>query len=203
MAGADKDRQSDLAVMEANEYKQKRRLQRILDAHDAVEDRGNEAYRAYAEGTITHDAKNIIVLRSVQQYIREVYNLLREYDRELEEGEENEYWKQPVLGRIEMEHGDDVVFRGLSDVLFADQVYREEWEEEVEARHGKDQTETHTAQYTVPEEVSLRAFLLVNQFLDAEKSLEIQFEELDDNLPAWGFEEVDEDIDDVSDVEVL
>ncbi len=107
------DRQSDLAVMDANEYKQKRRLQRILDAHDKVEDMGERAYGQYAEGVISHDGKNIRILRAVQQYIREVYNLLMEYDSELEEDEINEYWVGTYLGALERDHEEDIYFRGL------------------------------------------------------------------------------------------
>jgi len=188
------DRQSDLAVMDANEYKQKRRLQRILDAHDKVEDMGERAYGQYAEGVISHDGKNIRILRAVQQYIREVYNLLMEYDSELEEDEINEYWVGTYLGALERDHEEDIYFRGLKSVLYADEIYTEEWTEEVQARHGPNQVANKSATHTVPETVSVNAYLLVNQFLSQEKGLEIQFEELEDELPTWGFEEVDEDI---------
>lgn len=186
------DRRSDLAVMDANEYKQKRRLRRILDAHDKVEDMGERAYGQYAEGVISHDGKNIRVLRAVQQYIREVYNLLMEYDKSLEEDEVNQYWVGHYLGELEREHSENIFFRGLKSVLYADEVYTEEWTESVEARHGPNQTVSKSATYTVPENVSVNAYLLVNQFLSQEKGLEIQFEEMDNQLPTWGFEEVED-----------
>lgn len=197
--GGQNSRQSDLAVMDAQEYKQKRRLERILDARDKVEEMSERAYGQYVEGHITEDGKNIRILRAVQEYIREVYNLIREYESELEGGARNEYWSgeeggEP-LGRIEFESRQPLVFWGLSDVLHARDFYTEEWEEQKQCRHGPDQSETWTATYTVSEKVSMNAFLLVNQFLCEVKGLEIQFEEMENHLPTWGFEEIhDEEI---------
>lgn len=199
---ADENRQSDLAVMDANEYKQKRRLQRILDAHDKVEDMSEKAYGQYAEGRISHDGKNIRVLRAVQQYIREVYNLLMEFDDELGEDEINDYWAGAYLGSLEREHEEDIYFRGLKSVLYADEVYTEEWTENVQARHGPNQSVSRSANHTVPENVSVNAYLLVNKFLSQEKGLEIQFEEIDDDLPTWGYEEIDPE-EDSEKVEVI
>lgn len=192
------ERQSDLAVMDANEYKQKRRLKRILDAHDRVEDKADEAYELYVTGQITEDAKNIMLLRSVQEYIREIYNLLLEYDQELEEDETNIYWSSAKLGDLELEHGENIPFIGLASILNAQKFYIEEWEEQVETRHGPNRSEEREQHHTVPEEVSWNAYLLVNQFLSEEKDVEIRFEELKNSLPVWGFEEVENpDEDDV------
>lgn len=189
---ADDNRQSDLAVMDANEFKQKHRLKRILESHDKVEEMSEKAYGQYAEGRISHDGKNIRVLRAVQQYIREVYNLLMEYDDELDEDDINDYWTGTYLGALERQHDEDIFFRGLKSVLYADEVYTEEWTESVEARHGPNQSVSRSLNHTVPETVSVNAFLLVNKFLSQEKGLEIKFEEMEDSLPTWGFDEVED-----------
>lgn len=202
------ERRSDLAVMDAQEYKQKRRLERILDAHDHVEEAASESFEAYAYGEIDEHAKNIVLLQAVKKYIREVYQLLRKHEYEewqsakeaAEEEDEqvdvtdlNSYLfreGEDPLGRIETEQGDDIVFQGLADVLAADTTYTETWEERVPARHGAGETKEHRVQHTVPEEVSWNAYLVTTEFLTEEHDLELQFEELDDSLPTWGFEEV-------------
>lgn len=190
------DRQSDLAVMGADEYKQKRRLQRILDAHDSVEEKADEAYDLYVSGQISQEGKDIVLLRATQKFIRECFNLLLEFDSELED-EVNEYWAGRVLGEIEMQQQENVSFNGLRDLLYADEIYSETWEEPVSTRHGQDQTQTFSAEHTVPEDVTWKGYLVMKEFLAAEKDLEIKFEELDDSLPTWGYEEADEaDIDD-------
>jgi len=70
----DREPQSDLAVMEANEYKQKRRLERLLDAVDDVQDTADEAWNAYVAGEISQEARNITIQRTVQNAIRESTN---------------------------------------------------------------------------------------------------------------------------------
>jgi hypothetical protein len=205
----DRNRQSDLAVMDAQEYKQKRRLRRILDAHDRVEDRASEAFELYSLGEINRHGKNTVLLQAVKQYIREVFQLLRLYEQDADTGEKSYLYRnegQNILGRIEMEHDPDVVFEGLADVLLADPTYVETWEEEFEQRHGASRTETYQREYSVPETISWKAYLEVNEFLTEQHSLELQFEALEDKLPEWGFTEIPEDEADdqlPDDVEVL
>ena len=194
----DRERHSDLAVLEANEYKQKRRLERILDAHDHVEDASSEAFEAYALGEISEDAKNIVLLQAVKKFIREVYQLLREHEQERLRDDEDDspgYLLRDAvrgneIGRIQRRAAPDVVFYDLQDFLQADTTYYESWEEPVSTRHGPNQTQEFTRQHSVPEEVSWQAYLLTTEFLTEEHSLELQFEELKDTLPTWGFEEV-------------
>lgn len=204
----DGGRQSDLAVMEASEYKQKRRLREILDAHDDVEEMISVAYGEYASGNISHDGKNIRILKAVQRYIREAHGVILEYleerreselRRKEREGEDFEprvepYWngngEQP-LGAIEMETGDHVVFYGLRDVLFADELYTETWEEALTTRNGPNRMVTRSASHTVPESVSIRAYLLLNEFLSTERDI-VGINFSDDDLPTWGFLEVEE-----------
>jgi hypothetical protein len=191
----DDSRHSDLAVMDASEYKQKRRLRRVLDAHDAVEEATDETYALFASGQIGEAGKNIRVLRAVQAYIREVYTLLQEYGNDLADDERNQYWEGSEvfgpLGTIAFESQDDRVLWGLRDILHAKELYEEEWTERVRTRHGPSRVVERQATHTVPERASMRAYLLVNTFLTDERDVVgISFS---DELPTWGFEEVHDD----------
>lgn len=187
-------RQSDLAVMDAQEYKQKRRLRRILDAHDHVEEVVNQSYGQFAEGIISMDGKNIRILQAVQEYIRECYNLLMEHSRELEDGQ-NVYWvgseADGPLGRIKMDHDRDIIFWGLHDVLHAEPLYTEEWTEYTDHRHGTSEFEEYSQTHSVPERVSIDAFLVLNEFLSEERDLVgVRFD--DGGVGTWGFKENEE-----------
>lgn len=167
------ERRSDLAVMDANEFKQKRRLERILDALHAVEDKADVAWEMYAQGQINEDAKNIMVQRAVQKAIREVYNLLRE-------GKENgakEYWV-----------GTDTEI-GLYEFMQADLMQTEEHTRTVSPPNKPPTTITETEETTIEETISWSAYLRLKEFLQEEHDLEIQFEEMDDNLDVWGYDE--------------
>ncbi|MDR9431867.1 MAG: hypothetical protein RI568_14370, partial [Natronomonas sp.] len=87
------DRQSDLAVMDANEYKQKRRLERILDGLDGVQDTADEAWSAYVAGEISREAYHIAIHRAVRKAIVECYKLLIDHAREIADADERDhYW---------------------------------------------------------------------------------------------------------------
>jgi len=223
------DRRSDLAVMDANEYKQKRRLRRILDAQENVEDVANRSYEMFTAGEIGERGKNIVLLRAVKQYIREAWNLLVAYDDQLQEEQHgdsyawNPYLDGPPvnedgdrlgdpLGKIDMRGESPVYFWGLEDYLHADPLYDDVWQEEVQTRHGPDEYEQCSETRTVPEDVSWNAYLLTRRFLAEEKDMEVQFENMDDSLPVWGFTELtdtenyaeaDSDTSDSTDLEVV
>ena len=209
------ERHSDLAVMEAQEYKQKRRLERLLDVLEKVEAKANEAWDLFVAGEINHDAKNIMIQRAVKEAIRETYNHLIDHEEELandEDGERHsEYWvgferlKQtdngsvvPVagdggaepIGVISQQSQADIYIWGLADFMETKEFYEEAITETTKPRNQPARTETKTIQKTVPEDVSWNAYLRLKRFLDQELSLDIQFEELGDSLPTWGFEEV-------------
>lgn len=187
------ERQSDLAVMDANEFKNKHRLDRILRAHDNVEEVKSAADQELVAGEINEQGRNLVVLWAVQRHLRQIYNLLRDYHEALDDGEEDVYLEgvpERPIGRIEFEHQDDQWFIGLGDILHAQDTYVESWTETVKARHGVDRKKSRTEHHTVPKHVSLRAYLRAKQFLSEEHDLDIQFEELNDDLTTWGFEEV-------------
>lgn len=178
-SGHDRDRQSDLAVLDANEYKQKRRLERILDAHDNVEDAAAEARGLFFEGEINRHALNIIVQEAVKRAIRENLNLLRDHVAETEG--QSWYWhgdpEQP-LGSIEREHSEDVGFTGLRDFRHSDWFYYDEWTTTEKPRNRPVQTIEHREELTVPRSVSWTAYERLKRFLRVEQDLEIQFEDM-------------------------
>lgn len=208
------DRQSDLAVMDANEYKQKRRLERILDAMDGVEATADAAYDELVAGQISADAKNIMVQRAVKEAVRESYKLLIDHFRAVtdnadENGEQawDRYWTGDpgdALGVVELDRDDNHFIQGLRDYLEAPTYFVEEWSEQEHPRDMAPQEVTRSREHTMPEDVSWAAFLRLKEFLDEKHDLEISFEEMDDSLPVWGFEEVPKDAEDESgDLEVI
>lgn len=190
----DNDRQSDLAVMDANEYKQKRRLERILDNLEAVQDNADEAWARYVKGEIDRDARNITIQRAVQNSIDECYKLLKDHEREVN-GNDDYFVGDPdnPIGAIDVGDGTPIIIQGLKDYLEAPTFQTTTYEETVPRRNMPDETVTRTVDVSMPEWVSYRAFRRLKMFLDDVHDMEISFEEMDDNLPNWGFE-ADEDI---------
>ena len=189
--GHDRDRQSDLAVLDANEYKQKRRLERILDAHDNVEDAAAEARAMFFEGDINRHALNIIVQEAVKRAIRENLNLLLDHAEETDGP--SRYWhgdENDPLGYLEREHDHDIMFCGLSDFLDSEWFYYDEWETTRKPRNRPVQTVEHSEELTMPRRVSWAAYRRLKRFLRKEQDLEIQFEWLEDQRPFhdWGEE---------------
>jgi len=195
----DASRHSDLAVLDANEYKQKRRLERILDAHDRVEEIAAEAFDAYVNGEIDEHGKNIALLQSVKQFIREIYQLLQRYAEAIENADDDEdveqrrYLMDRDLGEMTFERRRNISFDGLNDILLAEPTYVETWQEDIESRHGPSRTRDRQAVHSVPETISWLAYLTATEFLAEEHDLELQFEALDDSLGVWGYEETDPD----------
>lgn len=183
----DREPQSDLAVMEANEYKQKRRLERLLDAVDQVQDTADDAWNAYVAGEISREARNITIQRCVQNAIRESYKLLLDHSQavEAEDGTRDRYWKGDAhepLGAVTLLGEDVAVMVGLSDFLEAPTFFETTETVSEERRNMPDETVTRTVETTMPEEISYRAYLRLKEFLDDVHDLEIAFEELEDKL---------------------
>lgn len=195
MSAEDRGRESDLAVMGANEFKQKRRLKAILDARQKVKEKANKAEKYYIEGQISAVARQLVVLRAVREYIRECMNLLWEHAESAHDPDERCYYlEERTLGHIEFPNeGRRREINGLYQLLYCKEVYQESWEEVREYPHGSDEIITRTREHAVPLDVSWEGYLLLNRFLAEEHDLEIRFEEMDDNLPSWGFEEVPEE----------
>jgi len=183
----DRARESDLAVLEANEYKQRRRLEKILDARDNVQATADLAWEQFVAGQISHDAKNIMIQRAVQSFIKEAYKLLQDYTRD---ADADKYWVgDPTnpLGTIERDWGADIIIQGLKDFLKADHIHTEEREQKVKRANMPPRAEVQTQEHTVPEDVSMEAFLTLVEFLDDQHDLEISFEsiEVDEEGEPW------------------
>lgn len=193
------DRQSDLAVMDANEYKQKRRLERILDALDGVQDTADDAWSAYVAGEISREAYHIALHRAVRKAIVECYKLLIDHARSVDGGGRDHYWKgdpDEPLGVVDLVGEEVAHIDGLQDFFDAPTFFDRTLEERVERRNVPDTTNTRTVECTMPESVSYRAYLRLKEFLDDVHDMEISFEEMDDSLPNWGFEKEEEIPDD-------
>jgi len=187
-------RESDLAVMESNEYKQKRRLRAILDAHDEVERVNREGYELLVQGEISRDGFNLLWLRAVKRLIREIYPLLQQYWSDLEDRAQrdntevsdpehaDEYLTSPTLGTLDL-NDRAVVFEGLADIADADEQYPETHVHRIERRHRPDERVSKTVTKTVPKEISEEAFKLCKTFLSEEHDLRVQFEEINDERP--------------------
>lgn len=185
----DHRRGPDLSAVSADEYKQKRRLQRILDAQDLVEDVGNASLDMFVNGEIQQEARNILLLQAVKQYIRECYNLLVDYARDLDR-ERDLYWygtPDRPLGRIEFDHRDDVVFLGLRDLLDADWFYSETWTTTEQPRNRPEREEDHEQHYVIPRSVIYEGYLRLKRFTHEECDLDIAFETVEKDAKADPF----------------
>jgi hypothetical protein len=106
------------------------------------------------------------------------------------EATESKYLFEVPLGRITFKSDrEPVEIVGLYDYLSCQRRYVERWTEEVPWRHGGNNVVEHRETYTVPLEVSRRAFRTINEFLEEEHDLELQFEELEDQTPYHDFRE--------------
>lgn len=177
----DGERQSDLAVMEANEYKQKRRLERILDAMDDVLDMSDQAWDDYVEGRISKEARNITIQRAVKNAIREAYKLLIDHHRQ---ADSDPYWSGEDADDAIGEAGvldDEEEIMGLRDFLESPRFYTGTVTELVSQPNKPDEPQQRPVEATMPEEVSYSAYLRLKEFLDDVHDMEIAFEEMDDD----------------------
>lgn len=180
----------DIAVLDKNEYKQQRRLDRILDAHDAVAETNDDALWGLVSAELNQDGRNIVIQNTVKEFLRELLTPLREHAREVE-GRDRYWFGRPdsPLGRVRFPKGDDVVFVGLRDYLYSAKFYTRSWEEQVTKRNKVPRVETREEQKTVPERASWNAFYLAKDFAAQERGLDLSVEsdglEEDDVAPDY------------------
>jgi len=204
MATEERNRESDLAVMGAQEFKQKRRLKAILDAREKVEEKADTAEELYSKGEIAEVGRQMIVLRAVREYIRECWNLLIEH-LETEHGNDDrcKWLEERPLGAIDLPRdgkglpveyeGRRVEIVGLYQLLHCDEIHIEEWRERREYPHGSDEWVRRTEEHAIPLSVSWQGYLTLNEFLSHEHDLEVRFEEMDTGLDEWGTQTVAEE----------
>lgn len=194
------DEKSDLAVMDAEEYKQKRRLKALLDAKDKVESKADEAQELYVVGEVDRQLRNVIVLEAVQQFIREGWNLVKEYwKNNRNDPAATEYMEGRTLGSVEIAGEEVAQFVGLYDLLWAESVYSRDVVRTREFPHGADATISETVEKAVPRDVAWRGYLLMSEFLANEHGLKMMSEERSD-VSSFGFQSVS--LDEV-DIELL
>jgi hypothetical protein len=195
---SERSRQSDLAVMDANELKQKRRLKRLLDVREKVEQKADEADEFYVAGKIDERARDTMILRAVKEYIRETWTLLLNHAREMREneGRESEYLETRKLGVLEVGER-EIQFEGLISVLHAEELYEDYYQQEVVYPQGPNETVTRRVVESVPRSVSWQAFLCLNEFLAEEHGIQLQFEPSDQSIQSFGFETIDVDVEDL------
>lgn len=190
------DRKSDLAVMAVEEYKQKRRLERILDASDHIDERANDAWDELVNGQIAIDGKNIIIQKAVKHGIVTCYNLLLDHHEKVREeadgngSAQDRYWtgtNADPIGTIERNHSNDIDILGLKDYLETDTYYEDKWVVKHKPRNLPVRTETVVEEFTVPEWLSWQAALRLKEFLGREEGIEIKFEsmEVDEHAEPW------------------
>lgn len=187
------ERKSDLAVMDASEYDQKRRLKRLHEKLESYHEKKEEAWELYVTGQISADGRALQHLHAVQDLIEELWELTLD---DLE-GEHDEYWnntkdQEAIVGIIERPTKEDVVFKDLWDILHAKDYYEERQEQSLDRRHGPNQVVQQSEEFVVPEWISRNAYLRVKEYLSDRHDMRLKFEEIDDTLPMFGFEEVDE-----------
>lgn len=200
------ERHSDLAVLDANQYKQRRRLERILDAMDDIVETKRHAKDAYIDGHITSNGRDNLIQDAVTNAIWECWNLLRDHEREcqyraeesesdVDEWPHSEYLighpDRDPLGVIEQVNAEDVVVWGLRDYFDLDELWIETWSEAGRDRSGHVSSVENTVQHSVPMRVSWSAALRLKEFLNDVHDMEVKFEAMDNQIPVWGFEEVE------------
>lgn len=174
----DGSRQSDLAVMDVEEYKNKRLIKRILDMQERVIEQTNHAKAQYIEGEIQREGRNMHVYSAVEDYINVAYGLLSEHKPDGLAGIrwDTVFATEKPIGVIRFEQEDPVQLWSIADFHYTDEVHFEEWMESYSPRHMQTQYERCTNTVTVPMEASKNAFLLVNQYLAQEWNIAIQTE---------------------------
>lgn len=193
---ASEDRQSDLAVMDAEEFQQKRLLARIIEGRERVTELANKARERYIGGEIDQRGRNTMLLWAVQDYISTCWTLLRSYA----EQEDDEYYLlEADLGSIEFGTGeeDNVSFQGLYDILTAEEVHTSHFTEVVEYPQGPPRERTRTETKSVPRQVSWRACRLLDEFLANTQGIELVIDEIDTGLQSFGFDTVNLDKDEL------
>lgn len=183
----DGERHSDLAVMDAQEYKQKRRLERILDDLERVPDTANEAWADYVSGEIERDGRNIRIQHAVSDVIEQCNNMLEEYSEEVENDEYYKGDEDDPLGEFSIVEDDSVQITGLEDFMESDIFFEATVTVPVKRRNKPPKHVTKTVQCTMPETVSRRAYRRLWKFLHEHHGLDMQFEavEVDEHAEPW------------------
>lgn len=173
---------SELALLGADEWRQKHRLERVMSALDRIEDADFVAIEEMVKGEIKPEGREIVLLQAVKGAIRESYNLLLSYHRE-QDGADG-YWRtaEPIATIEAIGDGEPIKFYGLADVLEAQNYYHFSWTETLDRRKKLPERVERTGMKAVPEEVSMKAYLLLKDFQSTQRDLGLSYEDEDDPL---------------------
>jgi hypothetical protein len=209
-------------VDDPGEYNQRRRLRALGDARERVFAQRRHALDEYALGNISALMRDTIVREAVESLILEIEQLVvgdhfmddqlaealpngatrsevsptaaRYSDREDEWGGEW-FWHEAPLGSVTRpDTGAEVPIQGLRGFLEFPNPMVVSWEEDLDppagfSTHPKGETDTRTEQVQLPEWVSMTAYRVAAAFLN-QVGLDAR---LEDELPTFGFVELDDD----------
>lgn len=169
---------ADLKAEDADSYKQKRRLRMILDARERVRDVFREVDTALLDGGFTEDVGNAAIRMEVVAYIHELEDLIKNSNHQ------ETYWEEKPLGELELEHSENIQFRGLASIVNSPPRFVEQWVETTEHRHRGNEQELRKRKHQIPRSVLERAYRACNEFCH-ESSLNL---DLDEGRQSFGFE---------------
>jgi hypothetical protein len=156
--------------LDVQEFKNRRRLQSILDARDKAQSIRSSAEELVVNNEIRPKGRDILIFRAVEQYLSETWHLLQHH---YDETGDRTYLYDWDLGKVSFSTGETIRFEGLSDFRAGQQAYTTSWTETVQWRHGKDIQKRKTEVQTVPADVSERARGAISDFLAQEHGIQL------------------------------
>jgi hypothetical protein len=190
MSADPRDRQSDLAVMDVEEFTQKRLLKRLIDRREQVDELANEARRQWVVDNIDQQARDTMILFAVKDFISAGWTLLLNHEQSLPADEHSEFLFGRDLGTLTI-LDQTWEFEGLYDVLASEEVYAARATRTVEYPQGPPRQIAETESKAVPRDISWRACRLMDEFLAEEQGIELKVDQLDDSLESFGFSSAD------------
>lgn len=196
-------------IEDPGEWNQQQRLRAIQTARQRVLEQRRRVLDLLARREVTRQTANAVMREAVRDLAFEVEQKIKSEDRskrrfwdglwqqEAEpdnpENDEMETMVSPLGTLFIPEENQEIHFRGLSDFVEFDAPYVATWTEDPEppagfAVHPSKETQQHTERYEVPEDVSMRAFRLINQYLN-EVGLDATVKQ---DLAEFGFRELED-----------
>lgn len=159
-------------IDDPDDYKQRRRIQEILDARQEALEARSRAFDALADPAVPVDESLVrkIVREGVEHYLLESEMVLRDQcpdqlsddvSRQAEIAYHVAY--EAELGTLEM-RSKTVEFTGVFDLLDAPEEFVDRWEEQDTSHIRAGSTTTHEQRHQVPLHVSKRALRAMNRF---------------------------------------
>jgi len=173
-AGRQERERPEYSVRDADEPKQARRINEILDARMEVRYSSQRLFEMQAAGEISQDARNIGIQVAMKSFIRECLNLLPD-DADDIPGNATNPW-EAHLGVIEMKGGADVEVNGVDEYLGTQELYVDSRERAVQARHGPGEVSVERSKKTLPKDITWQAYSVLWKYLNAKYDIDVQFD---------------------------